>query len=366
MTQRALNVGVDARHLGGGRGVARYTSQLLSALAALHPDDRYVLFVPGRGPVPTPTGVELKRHRLPGRVLFGSAALTGRPRLDALLREPVDVIWVPAVVPVALSPSIPYVLTVHDLSFEARPADFTAYERLWHRLARPRALARNARLVIVPSAHVGAELQTGWGLAPERIRVVPEGVDHGAPEPRSSEPRRSAPRVAGRARPYLLAVGALEPRKAPLLLLRAFLRARGDGLGAELVFAGEGRLAGQLSGEAGVTVLGRVSDGELDRLYRDALALVSPSLLEGYGLPVREALARGTPAVVSDLPVYGPELSAAVVRVAPGDVQALTAALLELPAVRERLAAAAPGCVADLTWERAARLTREALAQAAA
>ncbi len=319
MAQLALNVGVDARHLTGGRGIARYTSQLLSALAALHPDDRYVLFVPGRGPVPTPAGVELKRHRLPGRVLFGSAALTGRPRLDALLREPVDVVWLPAVAPVALSPSIPYVLTVHDLSFEARPADFTAYERLWHRLARPRALARNARVVIVPSPHVGAELETGWGLAPERIRVIPEGVDHGASGPRRA-PRARARAASRRPRSPIPARGrrARAAQGAAAVAPRV-PRARADGLGADLVFAGEGRLAGQLSGVAGVTVLGRVSDGELDALYRGALALVAPSLLEGYGLPVRESLARGTPAIVSDLPAYGPELSAGVVRVAPGD-----------------------------------------------
>ena len=85
------------------------------------------------------------------------------------------------------------------------------------------------------------------------------------------------------------------------------------------MFAGEGRLAGQLAGTPGVELRGRVTDDELDALYRGALALVVPSLLEGYGLPLREALARGTPAVVSDLPVFGPELSPAVLRIPPGD-----------------------------------------------
>ena len=96
-------------------------------------------------------------------------------------------------------------------------------------------------------------------------------------------------------------------------------------------------------------MLGRVSDAQLDGLYRGARALVMPSLLEGYGLPVREALARGTPAVLSDLPVFGPELDSAVLRVAPGDEAALTAALLALErenGLRARLAAAAPAAVA--------------------
>ena len=161
---RPLRVGVDARHLGGGRGVARYTSQLLANLAREYPKDRWLLLAGAAddelGALPN---VSVKRHPVPGRVLFGAAALTGWPRLDALVGEPIDVIWLPAVAPVALSRATPYVLTVHDTSFEHRPQDFTAYERVWHRLARPRSLARRARLVIVPAPHVRDELVSGWG-----------------------------------------------------------------------------------------------------------------------------------------------------------------------------------------------------------
>src|SRR5439155_17459950 len=109
------------------RGVARYTRGMLGALAPLA-DVRAL--VPGRAPVEPVPGVRLTRTRLPGRALHGTAALTGRPRLDALLGAP-DVTWLPALTPVAVGG--PFVLTVHDLSWEDRPADFTAYERLWHR-----------------------------------------------------------------------------------------------------------------------------------------------------------------------------------------------------------------------------------------
>jgi glycosyltransferase involved in cell wall biosynthesis len=134
------------------------------------------------------------------------------------------------------------------------------------------------------------------------------------------------------------------------------------------VFAGEGRMAHQLRAD-GITLLGHVDDDTLDGLYRGALALVMPSLLEGYGLPLREALARGTPAVVSDLAVFGPELDEAVLRVPPGDDAALASALVRLerePGLRSALAAAAPGTVAGLSWVEAARRTRGILAEAAA
>src|ERR687886_1505757 len=130
---RLMRVGVDARHLTSGRGVARYTRSLLGALATTFPDDEWLAFVPGRDPVRAPPpGVRLVRHPLRGRALFGAAAVVRRPRLDRLLGG-VDVIWAPAPAPLAVSGDVPLVLTVHDRSFELRPGDFTPYERLWHR-----------------------------------------------------------------------------------------------------------------------------------------------------------------------------------------------------------------------------------------
>jgi glycosyltransferase involved in cell wall biosynthesis len=350
---------VDARSLAGARGVTRYLRELLAALACVHPDDEWHLFTPGRGAVlpELPSNVVVRRHALSSRVLFGAAAVWGRPRLDRLLGGEVDVVWAPTVAPMALSPGVPLVLTIQDLSFELRPGDLTAYERAWHRLARPRALARRAARVIVLAAPTRDQLVDHWGLDGARIKVVAPGVTVPSPEPLPADA----------ASPYFLSVGALEPRKAPDLLVRAFTAARRAGLTAGLVFAGEGRLAGALAAD-GVTVLGRVSDAELDALYRGALALVMPSLLEGYGLPVAEALARGTPAIISDLPVFGPELDGAVLRVAPGDEGSLTAALVRLEhegGLRARLAAAAPGTVAGLSWDEAARGTRAVLAEAA-
>src|SRR4051812_42216658 len=127
-----MRVGVDARHLTAGRGVARYTRALLRALAAAHPEDEWLAFVPGREPVPdAPAGVALVRHRLPGRALFGAAAVARRPRLDRLLGG-VDVVWAPAPAPLALSPGVPLVPTVHDRPFAERPGAFTRSEPPGH------------------------------------------------------------------------------------------------------------------------------------------------------------------------------------------------------------------------------------------
>ena len=351
-------VAVDARHLAGGRGVAHYTAALLEALATAHPEDDYRAFVPRHAsPKPQrgqpPLRFSVVSGRLPSRVVFGSAAVLGRPRVDRLAGG-ADVVWIPAPAPVAVSRGVPYVLTVHDLSWVERPEDFTAYERVWHRLGRLGRLARNAAAVVCDSAATRDAAVAEWGLDERRLHVVQPGVTLPADGVKPAVPAA-----------YFLAVGALEPRKAPDVLARAHALARREGLDAELVFAGSGRLADAVRGE-GVHVLGRVD--ALGPLYRDALALVTPSYLEGFGFPPLEAALAGTPSVVSDLPVFGETLGDAALKVPAGDERALADALLRMerePALRRALAERARQAAERLTWERAAAELHAILEQAA-
>jgi glycosyltransferase involved in cell wall biosynthesis len=186
------------------------------------------------------------------------------------------------------------------------------------------------------------------------------------PAPGGSGGQASGKRSA--ARPYLLFVGALEPRKAPDVLVAAYAAARRRGLDADLVVAGDGRLREGVAGP-GVRRLGRVDDGRLARLYSGALAVVLPSWVEGFGLTPLEGLAHGVPAVVSDLPVLRERLGDdGALYVAPGDREGLAEALLAVardPGLRARLLAAGRSATAGLSWQRTARATRAILAEAA-
>jgi glycosyltransferase involved in cell wall biosynthesis len=326
-------VGVDGRALAARRGVARYTRRMVEALAALDGVDVRAL-VPGREPVEPAGRAELRRTVLPSRVLHLAGAAAGRPRIGALLGSDTDVTWLPAPVPVAVGN--PYVLTVHDLSWEDRPGDFTAYERFWHRVARPAALARGARAVVCDAQALAEQLTERWDV---EAHVVEPGVDH-------------VDGVVPRAGTYFLYVGALEPRKGLDVLADAWARAQLDG--TELLVAGEGR-----EKVAGATHLGHVSDEELQELYAGAQAVVLPSFLEGFGLPPREAAAYDTPSIVSDLPTLR---LPGTLRVAPGDAAALADALRRLPAERARLVAELP---APRSWDMAARELRDVLEAAA-
>jgi glycosyltransferase involved in cell wall biosynthesis len=213
--------------------------------------------------------------------------------------------------------------------------------------------------VIAVSASVRDQLIDEWSLEPEKVIAVLSGP--GRP------PAGGTPAAADRPSKYLLAVGALEPRKRVDLLLEAHALAREQGLEAELVLAGEGRLRSRAEA-AGATALGFVPDEQLDALYSGALAVVSASREEGFGFTPLEALARGTAAVVPDLPPFDETLGESALRFPPGDVEALAGALLRLerePDLRDRLVAAAAGPLARLSWQRAARETRDVLAAAA-
>jgi len=381
-----VKIAVDGRALRPGaphrRGVARYLRCLLEALGAGWPEDEYLVVVAGaEEPAPfSAPNVRLVRSRVPGRLLFGAAAVMGRPRLDRLVGG-CDVAWAPAPAPLAVSKGVPLVLTLHDLSFE-EAADFARYERLWHRLARPERLARRASRVICPSEAVREAAMARWGLGPEKVRVVRSGAGKvwepggagqpgaaAAGEPGTADRPETAAALPGElARPYVLAVGALEPRKLPGVLVEAHALARSRGLRAGLVFAGDGPLRGELE-RSQATVLGHVSDQVLEALYEGALVLACVSRDEGFGFTPVEALTRGTPVVVADLPVSAETLGDGALRVPSRNAEALADALLRLerePGLRERLVTAGREAVAELSWERAARETRAILAEAAA
>ena len=209
-----------------------------------------------------------------------------------------------------------------------------AYERLWHALARTRALARRAAVVLASSRDTADRARERFGLDPARVRVVPAGPGDPGP-PASAAAVEAVRRRHGLPDRYFLFVGALEPRKAVDRLVAALPA------GEALAVVGDGRLAARLRGP-GVHLVGDVDGAEKAALYTGALAVVLPSWCEGYGYPPLEGYAHGTPAIVSDLPALRETAGAGAVYVPAGDVEALAAALREVAAdegLRARLAA---------------------------
>ncbi len=267
----------------------------------------------------------------------------------------------------------PLVLTVYDLVALTHPELAKRSNALHYRWRLPRS-AKAAARIIVPLDCVARQVVERLGVERERVRVVPLGVDARLRPPSLDD--RARVRARHRlAKPYILFVGNIEPKKNLPRLLRAFGALKRDGLPHELVIAGKRgwrwrdvfALPAELGIESSVRFLGYVEEGDLAGLYGGAELFVFPSLVEGFGLPPLEAMACGTPVVTSDAEALVESTGDAAEHAPALDVAALAEAMRRVlgdAALRERLRAAGFARSAQFAWPRAADTTRSVYREA--
>ncbi len=228
---------------------------------------------------------------------------------------------------------VPLVVTVHDLALLRWPQAFPRWHRLYGKLGLASVL-RNADAVVAVSRFTKDEVVELAGVSAARVRVVPNGIDDVfTPDGRSSEGA------------YVLVVATLEPRKN---LGRAVDAARLAGIELRVVGA---------RGWGGVDVagwVGEVPDSELAALYRGARCVLYPSLYEGFGLPVLEAMACGTPVVTSRGTAMEEVAGGAAILADPLDVASLVDGIAAAIARREELVPLGLARAREFTWDRAA------------
>ena len=353
-----LRVGIDATPLLGQRtGVGRYVSALLSALADGPAGDgldlRATAFtVRGRGALAAalPPGIPAVGRPVPARLLRSSWSRGGPPPVEWLSGK-VDVFHATNFV---LPPRrrAAGVLTVHDLGF-LRVPETLAPANLVYRTLVPRGV-REAALTLTPTETVRQELIAEFTLDPGRVAVTPLGVDDAWFSPSAPGPDAPEP-------PYVLFVGTVEPRKGLPTLLAA-LRRCPPGTAPRLVVAGPAGWGPELDTDGiGTEVVrtGFLTDERLRGLVAGAAALALPSRYEGFGLPVLEALASGTPVLASDIPVLR-EVGGGHARYLPGDDVDAWAEALSAAAEARSAHDPAPG----IAWAR--RWTWDACADSTA
>ena len=377
-----MRIGLDGKVLtlragGTGRYAINLTRAMFAEAAARRPDLRFVIFT---GPQTSRAVMEEFRGACDECFIGARSSVVRSLTLvpAALRRRRIDVfhgmdhVGVPFV-----GKSSKYVATVHDVIPLILPETFTLRHRLVARAALAR-VRRKADLVIVPSLAVKDDVERRLGLPADRVVVTPEGC-----EPRfRPAAARTVAEVAARYRlppRYLLAVGVQDPRKNLTALLQAFARLRRHGdidAGVQLVLAGtQGRLAAPLARtvrtlglESAVVLPGFIDDDDLPAVYSGAAVFVFPSLYEGFGLPVLEAMACGAPVVTSNAASMAEVAGEAAMLVDPRDVAGLAAAVAQAlhdERLRERLRGAGLARARQFSWKTAARQTLDAYASLA-
>ncbi|WP_433265312.1 glycosyltransferase family 4 protein [Actinosynnema sp. CS-041913] len=317
-------------------GTGRYTRELAAALAATAPDGWEV------------TGVVSRQADVSAAVIPGVSG----PRVLPLPRRALIAAWehgvpywpggdaVHAPTPLA-PPRGRVVVTVHDVVPWTHPETLTARGVTWHRKVISRAVSR-ASAIVVPTAAVADELRR-YAPGPVPVRVVHNGVtEFGAEEAVPGLPPR-----------YVLAVGTIEPRKG----FEALVAATAE-VDVPLVVVGPQGWGGVDLRAPHVRLLGRLSDPQLAHVLRRAAVLAAPSLAEGFGLPVVEAMAAGVPVVHSDAPALVEVGGGAGLVVPRGDQPALVRALRSVLAeagVADRMVASGLARAQHFTWMNAAR-----------
>jgi glycosyltransferase involved in cell wall biosynthesis len=268
----------------------------------------------------------------------------------------------------------PAAVFVHDLAFRLRPREVPWQQRAYMGTILGPAL-RNAAAVLVPSEATRRDLLDLYRIAglESKLNVIAEGLP---------SPVAAGPLPEGLEPGFILAVGTVEPRKNYPRLLAAFRQLRGR-QGAlpfiingrpgvpQLVIAGRpgwaiGDTLQRIGAEPGVRYLGHVDEPTLSALYESASVLAFPSLYEGFGLPMLEAMSRGLPAVVGAAGAL-PELAlGSAITVEPEDVDGIAAALEQLLAdaeLRQKLGDEGKRRAAGFTWDKAAQQTLAVLRQ---
>ncbi|HJQ10199.1 MAG TPA: glycosyltransferase family 1 protein [Gemmatimonadaceae bacterium] len=336
-----LTIALDAEHTRHSiAGIARYARSLAAELRALR--DLRVF--------------ELGGGEVVGRGTFRKKLLTARH----------DLLWYPLLArqsardlgaDVYHSPLLrgplsrgrpPFVMTVHDLVPVRWPETMPAWHR-WYTGRLMRRLLDAADRLITVSDDTANDLNSLLGVASDKIRVVPNGVDafFFDPPPSSREAKK----------PYVLFVGTPEPRKNLGRLLSAMSILRGRGVVAELVIVGSGGWGTSVGGDHAARWVGRVTDAELHTLYANAECLALPSLHEGFGLPALEAMATGTPVVAGSRGALPEVTGGAAVLVDPEDATAIADGIEHAVAERTRFSALGRARAREFSWQKTATLT---------
>ena len=367
-----MRIGVDIRSLlePYPSGVAYYTKNLLDKLLEIDQKNQYLLFYNSYQPDNLKLVEELKKYSnvrvksfsYPNKIFNSLLFFLHWPKIDKLLGG-VDIFFAPNLQFLALSKKCKKIVTIHDLSFERYPQFLSLKRKLWHKIINPKKFISAAHSIIAVSHNTKRDLIDLYRINPEKINVIHSGVSTN----NVSDEKRQLPDK------YILTVSTLEPRKNLEGLIAAFqeLIKKDQFKDYYLLIAGpQGWKAEHLYHLAPdnkqIKFLGFVSDAEKAQLYKNARVFVYPSFYEGFGFPPLEAIARGSPVIVSMNSSLPEILADAALYINPYNILEIANVLekvLTNEDLRRQLIEAGQKQVQKFSWQKAAQETLQVFQQ---
>lgn len=381
-----MTIGVDLRVLARNArtGVEEYTIDLLSRMISLKPELKYRFFYNAFNKTPLDfkwaklPNAEIRDFKIPNRFVFDPLArFFNLPKVDRLLGG-ADVFFSPHFLLTPLSKNCRRVLTIHDLSFLRYPEFFSFSKRLWHESLNIKKQVLAADRLIVPSRSTKADLINFYGAKEEKIAVVYHGVSPEFKVIGKTDVRlKAVKKKYALPDKFILYLGTVEPRKNILGLIRAFeVLKRGENRGDLnlVIVGGFGWLYKDVLGAAknskfsgNIKFVTTTLPEERPYFYNLAELFVFPSFFEGFGLPILEAIACGTPVVTSANSSLPEVLGNAGLLIDPYDVEQICSAMkeiLESRELRETLTERGIERAKNFTWEAAANKTLDVILNA--
>lgn len=315
-----MNIGIDIRSLAGPvkTGVGEYTVELILNILQQDKKNNYYLFYNSfKGdvdvsPLLKAENVYCVKTSWPNKLLSGSLFLFKRPYLNKVISKnlkkevEIDLFYSPNMHFTALSPGLPHIITIHDLSFVFFKNFFSMKRRIWHRCVRVKKQCQKASLILTPSENTKNDVVKFFGVDENKVRVIQPGISTLF----LKQDTISAQKIKikyGLPEKFIFFLGTIEPRKNIDGVIDAFLLWQKKNSYAQeykLIIAGaEGwkcsKLLERINENQKIRYVGYISPEEKRVFYELASVFIYPSFYEGFGFPVLEAMSVGTPVITS-------------------------------------------------------------------
>jgi glycosyltransferase involved in cell wall biosynthesis len=295
-------------------GVEIYILNLLKELFKIDKKNSYILFANASSdqsrhlPHFNCRNVKVIQTRIPNKILNLCLFLFNRPRIDRLIKSQgqFDLCFQPDLRPVSLSKGIKRVNVVHDLSFHHFPQFFSLKTRLWHRLLQPRKILKKSDAIIAVSDFTKTDLVNTYNIPAEKVTVIHEGINDRFCTNLTKKKLDEVKLKYNLPDKYFLFLATIEPRKNSVRLIDAFkIFKQKHENNLKLVMAGKTNQkifsSLKLKKDPDIVFTGFIDENDKEAVYKLASALIYPSLYEGFGLPLLEAMKCGTPIITSNL-----------------------------------------------------------------